>query len=66
MSPLKGSGRKIRIGRNQKCYCGSGLKFKKCCWTKHAVLPSGTITPEVEKLVKKQERYFQKHRKVRT
>ncbi len=20
-----------KIGRNQKCYCGSGLKYKKCC-----------------------------------
>jgi len=20
-----------RIGRNEKCPCGSGLKFKKCC-----------------------------------
>jgi hypothetical protein len=19
------------IGRNDKCYCGSGLKYKKCC-----------------------------------
>ncbi len=19
-------------GRNEKCGCGSGLKFKKCCW----------------------------------
>nr|WP_275663778.1 SEC-C metal-binding domain-containing protein [Vibrio chagasii] len=21
----------IRIGRNDKCPCGSGMKFKKCC-----------------------------------
>ncbi len=31
----KGQGRYIRIGkkigRNEKCPCGSGLKFKKCC-----------------------------------
>lgn len=31
----KGQGRKInvrkKIGRNDKCYCGSGLKYKKCC-----------------------------------
>ncbi len=19
-------------GRNEKCACGSGIKFKKCCW----------------------------------
>ena len=26
-------GRKIveKVGRNQKCICGSGLKYKKCC-----------------------------------
>lgn len=23
-----------KIGRNEKCYCGSGLKFKKCCINK--------------------------------
>ncbi len=29
-APFKGkSGSKIR--RNAKCYCGSGIKFKKCC-----------------------------------
>jgi len=31
----KGQGRQIRlgkkIGRNEKCPCGSGLKYKKCC-----------------------------------
>lgn len=31
----RGQGRKIRIGkkigRNEKCPCGSGLKYKKCC-----------------------------------
>ena len=21
-----------RVGRNDPCPCGSGLKFKKCCW----------------------------------
>ena len=43
------------IQRNWPCYCGSVLKFKKCCWVKHACLPAGTITPAVEKFVKKQE-----------
>ena len=27
-STLKG------LGRNNKCICGSGKKFKKCCWSK--------------------------------
>jgi len=22
-----------KVGRNEKCPCGSGIKFKKCCWT---------------------------------
>jgi uncharacterized protein YchJ len=23
-----------RLSRNERCYCGSGLKYKRCCWTK--------------------------------
>jgi len=23
-----------RVGRNDPCPCGSGKKFKKCCWDK--------------------------------
>lgn len=23
-----------KVGRNDRCYCGSGNKFKKCCWGK--------------------------------
>ena len=25
----------FKIGRNEKCYCGSGKKFKHCCYDKH-------------------------------
>ena len=32
-----------KIGRNDYCYCGSGLKFKKCCLLKPAQRSS--ITP---------------------
>lgn len=28
------SSRKIKIGRNDECPCGSGKKYKKCCWGK--------------------------------
>ena len=29
----------VKQGRNEKCQCGSGLKFKKCCGkTAHTVL----------------------------
>ena len=23
-----------KVGRNQPCPCGSGKKFKRCCWPK--------------------------------
>jgi len=27
-----------KVGRNDPCPCGSGKKFKKCCWTgRHAM-----------------------------
>lgn len=28
-----------KIGRNQPCPCGSGLKYKKCCESKEAKTP---------------------------
>jgi preprotein translocase subunit SecA len=31
-SPIVRSGKKI--GLNDPCPCGSGVKFKKCCWRK--------------------------------
>ncbi len=35
---LKPMGSTQRKGymRNQPCVCGSGKKFKKCCWSKYA------------------------------
>lgn len=29
-----------KIGRNDKCPCGSRLKYKKCCWSKDKRLPN--------------------------
>jgi SEC-C motif-containing protein len=26
--------RSVKVGRNESCPCGSGKKYKKCCWTK--------------------------------
>ena len=26
--------RRVKVGRNQKCPCGSGRKFKRCCLSK--------------------------------
>ena len=31
MHPPPPQEKKIKIGRNEPCPCGSGLKFKKCC-----------------------------------
>jgi len=30
--------RQVKIGRNDQCPCGSGLKFKKCCLRKARVV----------------------------
>jgi len=35
LKPIAKAGRKGRM-RNQPCPCGSGIKFKRCCWEKHA------------------------------
>lgn len=31
---------RTRIGRNAPCPCGSGLKFKKCCIGRAAIVPA--------------------------
>ena len=31
----------IKVGRNDPCPCGSGLKYKKCCLGKHGPEPNG-------------------------
>ena len=43
--------RKVKIGRNDPCSCGSGLKYKKCCMNKES--------PEFEQL---REKYFREHK----
>jgi hypothetical protein len=32
-----------RPGRNERCPCGSGKKFKQCCESKRGGFPSGVI-----------------------
>jgi len=38
LEELEGKGhslvRRVKVGRNDPCPCGSGLKFKKCCISK--------------------------------
>jgi hypothetical protein len=36
MYPPQKSVQRVRVGRNDPCPCGSGLKFKKCCLAKMA------------------------------
>ena len=32
-----------KIGRNKVCFCGSGIKFKKCCLYKYHILDKDKI-----------------------
>lgn len=34
VEPTKKQLKRMKIGRNDKCPCGSGVKFKKCCLVK--------------------------------
>lgn len=34
LEPLGGRARKNNM-RNKPCICGSGKKFKRCCWSKY-------------------------------
>jgi len=54
------------MGRNELCYCDREpkIKFKSCCWAKHAVLPRDKKTLETALFVKKQLVYFNKHRRL--
>jgi len=40
-----------RIGRNDPCLCGSGLKFKKCC------LVLENLTKQLERVMEKEDSY---------
>jgi SEC-C motif len=49
-----------KIGRNDPCPCGSGLKFKKCCLTKMMEKPNGTHQPPPGVLEKARRIFEQK------
>src|SRR5262249_6953169 len=38
-------GRTMRAGRNDPCPCGSGKKYKKCCWDKDLEKESTQVLP---------------------
>ena len=31
LPPFLREGRRMKLGRNEPCHCGSGIKYKKCC-----------------------------------
>jgi len=51
----------MKIGRNDPCPCGSGLKYKKCCYGKQEPRPlpvdTGAVMEELRELIK--ERSFE-------
>ncbi|OQX06007.1 MAG: type I methionyl aminopeptidase [Desulfobacteraceae bacterium IS3] len=47
------TGKKTKVGRNDYCPCGSGLKYKKCCLFKQ--------TPDIENI----KEFYQKQYKIR-
>lgn len=38
--------KKYTIGRNEKCFCGSDIKFKNCCMRKKDLLERESIDAE--------------------
>jgi hypothetical protein len=48
----------MKIGRNDPCPCGSGLKYKKCCYGKKEPAPmpvdTGAVMEELRELIKGQ------------
>ncbi|SDE65823.1 helix-turn-helix, Psq domain [Paenibacillus sp. UNCCL117] len=36
----------MKIGRNELCYCGSGIKYKRCCLNKDQEAPDAARRPE--------------------
>lgn len=47
----------MKIGRNEKCPCGSGLKYKRCCWVPPELRPQertasfGSLSAEGQRIV---------------
>jgi hypothetical protein len=42
--------KKNKIGRNQRCPCGSGKKYKQCHWGNDERLPSKAVEQKIEEL----------------
>jgi len=48
---------KKKVGRNDKCLCGSGRKYKKCCLSKNRPTPRRQQVPPRPKSVAKTEEF---------
>ncbi len=40
----------MKIGNNERCYCGSGKKYKKCCMVKDSEVEKEARTQEEKEL----------------
>ncbi len=40
---IPGLSKKSKTGRNDPCPCGSGKKYKKCCWKKEQIATAGNL-----------------------
>ncbi len=40
----------MKVGRNDSCPCGSGKKYKKCCYLKQEPARMESVPPEVIKM----------------
>lgn len=47
--------KKNKVGRNQRCPCGSGKKYKKCHWGKEGILQPETMEQSFEELIAKEQ-----------
>lgn len=52
---------KVKLGRNDKCYCGSEKKYKACCYDKEAskyLLGQSVSSPKIKQIM---EHFREKH-----
>jgi hypothetical protein len=45
-----------KVGRNDKCPCGSGKKYKKCCWRKDQTVRTATTDDFIQDFLAKEEK----------
>lgn len=52
-----------KVGRNDPCFCGSGLKFKRCHGELQHTLPVLLARDRIEKeIIEQGKRLFEKHK----